>query len=511
MVRVVFTPADQDMWQAALGEITPSPFFNDPVLWVRKRLKEHVWSKQREILESIRDNRYTAVQSCHGTGKSFITARAVAWWLDTRPPGEAFAVTTAPTAAQVSAILWREIGKAHKKGQLRGYITQGSIPAWKLADGEMIGYGRKPADYDQAAFSGIHSRYPIIAIDEACGVPQSLFTAVDSLATNENSRVIAIGNPDDPSAFFEKICRPGSGWNVIHIDALCSPLFTEDAVNALGEDGEPKYPELIDLMAEAGVPYSTEAVPEDLADMLVSPMWVWERIKRWGITSPIFMAKVRGLFPDIGEDILITPRMIREAGERSLAGGQWKVLACDVARFGSDRTVIATRSGPVARVVADFTQLDTVEVAKKVAGRAKQLKVDEIRVDGVGIGGGVVDQLSASGIETIDMQAGGEPDGADAHLFANARAQWFWGLRTRFENEDIDLDPADEDLAAQLGSIRYKFDSKGRILIESKADMKKRGLPSPDRADAIMLTSPLSDLGGVYQDQEIAGYSISSV
>lgn len=503
MALVKFTVDDQDAWSAMLAEMTPSAYYDDPVRWVQDTLDEYVWSKQREILESIRDNRYTAVQSCHGAGKSFITSRAVTWWLSTRPAGDAFAVTTAPTAPQVSAILWREIRRAHKKGKLKGYITQGTVPEWKLSDGEPIAYGRKPADHDQAAFQGIHSRFPLIAIDEACGVPKSLFDAVDSLATNENARVVAIGNPDDPSAHFAKICQPGSGWNVIRIDALSSPLFTEEACA--------QYPRLMEVMAEEGLAYSAEEVPDNLHEMLVGPMWVDERIKRWGKASPIFAAKVRGLFPDIGEDVLITPRMIREAQMRSLASGNWRVLACDVARFGSDRTVLATRSGPVCRVVKDAAKLDTVAVAELVQREAVKVGADEIRIDGVGIGGGVVDQLANSQVECIDMQSGGEPSGGDAHLFANARAEWWWGLRGRFENEDIDIDENDDELAAQLGSIRYKFDAKGRILIESKADMKKRGLPSPDRADAVMLTSPLADLGGAYEDTALAGYGISSV
>jgi hypothetical protein len=502
-MRLNFTVADQDAWMACLDDITPSRYEADPVGWTRDVLGEHLWSKQREILQSLQDHRYTAVQSCHGAGKSFVTSRAVSWWLSTKPLGSAFAVTTAPTAPQVSAILWREIKRAHKKGNLQGYVTQGSVPAWKLADGEIIGYGRKPADYDQSAFNGIHSRYPIIAIDEACGVPKSLFDAVDSLATNEDARVIAIGNPDDPSSHFEKICRPGSGWNVIRIDGLESPLFTEEAVA--------RFPRLAELMESSGIPYSTEEIPPDLAAMLVSPMWVAERIDRWGVTSPIFAAKVRGLFPDIGEDILITPKMIREAQERSLTPINYKILGVDVARFGSDRTVLATRSGPVVRIISDFAKQDTVQVTEHVINAATRTRADEIRIDGVGIGGGVVDQLSAKGHEVIDMQAGSSPEGIDAHLFANARAEWYWSLHDRFENGLIDIDPDDDELAAQLGSLRYKYDNKGRILIESKSDMKSRGLPSPDRADAVMLTSPVAELGNAYEDPQLTQYSISPV
>lgn len=498
---VSWTPEDMDAWDKCIDDLTPSPYLTRPVDWVKDTLDEYLWSKQREIMQSLIDHRYTAVQSCHGAGKSFVTSRAVSWWLSTKTAGDAFAVTTAPTAPQVSAILWREIRRAHKKGKLQGYVTAGTVPEWKLSDGEIIGYGRKPADHDQAAFQGIHARFPFIAIDEAGGVPKSLFDAVDSLATNEQARVIAIGNPDDPSSHFSKICRPGSGWNVIRIDALESPLFTEEECR--------KYPELYELMLSEGVPFSTEIVPADLAPMLVSPMWVWERIKRWGVVSPIFTAKVRGQFPDIGEDILITPRMIREAQARDLPVGRWRVLAVDVARFGSDRTVIGIRKGPVFRVIKEYSGLDTKEVSDEVIREAKTNSADEVRIDGVGIGAGVVDNVLHTGVDAIDMQSGAGAEETD--LFANARAEWWWGVRDRFESGEIDIDPEDEDLAAQLGSIKYEFDKKGKILIESKKSMKARGLPSPDRADTLMLSSPVSEEAGGYQDEELAGYGISPV
>lgn len=508
-VQVRFTEGDLGAWMQALRGIAPSEYASDPVGWVRDVLGEYLWSKQVEIMHSVLHNRYTAVQSCHGAGKSFVTSRIVAWWLATKPLGQAYAVTTAPTAAQVSSILWREIRRAHRKGALTGYITGGTVPKWKLADGSEIGIGRKPADHDQAAFQGLHDRYLLAAIDEASGVPRSLFDAVDSLATNEMCRVIAIGNPDDPASHFAKICEPGSGWNVIRIDALESPLFTEEACA--------EYPELAALMESLEIPYSTEEIPEDMKPMLVSPLWVSERIKRWGVTSPIFEAKVRGSFPEIGEDILITPKMIREAQLRELVPINYKVMGVDVARFGSDRTVLGVRSGPVFRVHGDYSKLDTIETSQKVVDLANKQRPNEIRVDGVGIGGGVVDQLNASealsrsGVDIIDMQAGAGPMGIDQHLFHNARAEWYWDLRTRFENGLIDIDPDDDELAAQLGALRYKYTDKGKIIIESKDDLKKRGLPSPDRADVLMLTSPVSDYDGSYVDEELSSYSISPV
>jgi hypothetical protein len=484
-----------------LAAIEACRYVRDPAGWVRDKLSEHLWSKQREIAESVRDNRYTAVQSCHDAGKSFCASRLVAWWLSVHPDGDAFAVTTAPTAAQVSAILWREIRRAHRKGGLPGYTTQGAVPEWKLADGELIGYGRKPADEDQAAFQGIHALHPLIVVDEAGGVPKNLFDAVDALATNENARVLAIGNPDAPSSHFASVCKPGSGWNVIRIDGLQTPNMTAEALAEL--------PELAELFARLGLEAVNEDVPDNLRPLLLSPLWVTERIHRWGVESPIFTAKVRGEFPDIGEDVLIPPSWIRAAQERTCDPGSYAVLGVDVARFGSDRSVFMLRRGPVARVVGDHAKQPTTATTGQVVVVKREHGVNEIRVDGVGVGGGVVDQLLELGHDVVDMQAGS--GAVDNEHFLNARAEWYWALRKRFEAGDMDLDPADDALAAQLGSIKYKFTSRGQIQIESKVDMKKRGLPSPDRADALMLTAgAVAPMDELVEDPEHDEYAISS-
>jgi hypothetical protein len=149
-------------------------------------------------------NRYSAIKASHDVSKSHTVSRLACWWIDVHPPGEAFVVTTAPTTAQVEAILWRYIGAAHRKAVLPRRVTLDA--KWYIGQ-ELVGYGRKPADYDQAAFQGIHARYVLVLIDEAGGVPKSIFDAVDALATNIDARVVAVGNPDDPSSHFGTICK----------------------------------------------------------------------------------------------------------------------------------------------------------------------------------------------------------------------------------------------------------------------------------------------------------------
>src|SRR5215831_3092008 len=256
----------------ALDRLYPpqDPFIMDPVGWFHDKLGHHLWSKQVEILESVRDNRMTAVKSCHGPGKSFTGSGACAWYLDVHQLGTAFLVTTAPSWPQVEAILWREIRRRHREGKLPGRITldckwhMGTTEKRGASDEELIAFGRKPADYDEYTFQGIHARYFMAILDEAGGIPEWLWNAVLALATNENARVLAIGNPDDPNSHFAQICKPGSGWKVIRISAFDSPNFT-------GEE-----------------------VPAQVQELLVSQAWVEARRRDWGEGSPIWQSKVVG-------------------------------------------------------------------------------------------------------------------------------------------------------------------------------------------------------------------------
>lgn len=442
-------------YRNAMGLPENARLAEDPVAWINNVLGEFPWSKQREILQSVMDNRYTAVKSCHDTGKSFIASRAGCHWTDTRP--DPFLVTTAPTWKQVNSILWREMRKAHNKGELKGRINLDA--EWYVNKDELIGFGRKPADYDQSAFQGIHALNVMVIIDEACGVPKTIFDAVDSLATNQRARVLAIGNPDDPSSHFAKVCKPGSGWNVIQISVFDTPAFTG------------------------------EKVSDTLLDLLVSPSWVEERKKRWGESSPIYISKVLGEFPEISDDTVFHPSMLREAQERTTPpeklpkGGQYGV---DVARFGADQTAIYKSNGGKVRKVKTMHQADTNTTAEFVAFYLNMNGSDSAYIDVIGVGGGVYDSLRAKGYPVHEFNS--SERAYDSERFGNRRAEAYWHVRTLAEQGELDLPEhgKDDDLIAQLGSIRWKI-MNGKIYIESKEEMKQRGLPSPDLADAVVM------------------------
>lgn len=426
----------------------------DPQAWANEKLDTFLWSKQREIVASVVEHRRTAVRSCHGAGKSFTAGLLASWWIDTHPPGEAIVVSTAPTYKQVHAVLWEEIRKQHRTGDLPGVVLQ--TDEWKIGD-VLVGMGRKPADHDDHGFQGIHRRYVLVILDEACGIPDNLWTAVEAITTNADCRILAIGNPDDPATEFGRVCRSGSGWNVISISSFDTP-------NLSGED-----------------------VPEKMRPLLPDPTWVEDARKRWGAESPVYKSKVLGEFPEISQDTLIPQRHIVEAQNREIDPTALPgKLGVDVARYGTDQTVLALARGGHIRLIESRGKQSTVETTGRVIHATQEhTDIIEIRVDGVGVGGGVVDQLAEQGYPVLDMQAGA--GATDPAIYKNARAEWYWCLRGLFEDGLIDLDPEDDELAAQLGALRYAYTSRGQILIESKDDMRKRGMPSPDRADAVML------------------------
>jgi hypothetical protein len=442
----------------------------DPVAWVHDRLHEHLWSKQREILESIRDHRRTAVYSCHRVGKSYLGGRLAFWWLDTHAPGEALVVTSAHSSTQVKMALWREMGRVHSKGHFPGRMNQTEywIPLDNGAREEMVAFGRKPADEDYSAFQGTYAKYVLFILDEACYVPSPLWDGADTLIGNEFSRMVAFGNPDDPNTEFGDVCSPGSGWKTISIGYQDTPNFS-------GED-----------------------CPQEVKDLLIGPTWVEEKRRKWGEENPLYISKVLGRFPQTSSpDSLIPLHWIHAAQQRTLEPGLPNEIGEDVGG-GGNRSVTCHRQGPVARIIARDHNPDTMQTLGSLMNSIAATGATTTRVDRVGIGWGMVNraaEIAADIHELPPIRARaksiigvnvGDPS-SNPQEFANLRAEGYWGLRETFQDGDIDLDPDDDDLAAQLVALKYKRTSRGQIQIESKEEMRRRGMPSPDDADALML------------------------
>ena len=444
-----------------------NPFLHDPAGWADARLGEHFWSKQEEIARSLVAHRRTAVKSCHGVGKSWSAARFIAWWLDIHPPGEAFVVSTAPTAKQVEAVLWREVNKAAAKADppLPGRVL---TTEWKLGN-ELIAYGRKPADHDPTAFQGIHALYVLVILDEACGIPKELWLAANSLASNENGRILAIGNPDDPGSHFAEVCKPGSGWHVIQISAFDSPNFTG------------------------------ETVPSELSPMLVGPTYVAEMAHDCGEDSGVYASKVLGEFPEDSEDGVVRISAVKRCQAPDQPNEDPRnELGVDVGA-GGDFSVVYQRLGRKAVPLWRGKTPDTMALVAKVEELIESTGATKVKVDRTGVGQGVTDRLReleqakehpAMVVGVMVGSASSKPE-----RFPRLRDQIWWEIgRDLSEDGAWDLSEIDDRTVAQLIAPHYSLDSSGRIKVEKKDETKKRIGRSPDDADALLLAFYAGDV-----------------
>lgn len=433
----------------------------DPEAWVRERLGQTVWSKQADIMKAVRDHRRVAVRSGHGVGKSHTAALVASWWLDRYPPGDAFVVTTAPTFSQVRAILWRYIRRIHRAGQLPGRVNQ---TEWHIDD-EMVAFGRKPADHDEAAFQGIHAPHVLVILDEACGVHPDIWVAADALTTNDGCALLAIGNPDNPASEFRRVCTPGSGWHTIGISAYDSPNLTG------------------------------EQVPAEVAKALVAASWVEEKRLEWGEDNPLYRSKVLGEFSDDSPDQVVRASDVSACRIEPDTGHPLErlvpvQLGVDVGG-GGDETVIRERRGMVAgrewRARTDRPE----KIAPLIVHAIRETGAQTVKIDSIGVGFGVIGELrnmrghGASIVAVNVAEKASKPD-----KFLNLRAELWWSLgRELSERHGWDLSTmANADATvAQLLEPRWDVDPQGRIRVEKKEEIIKRLGRSPDNADALLL------------------------
>lgn len=437
-----------------------------PAEWARKKGNLKLWSKQRDICTSVIENKKTAVPSAHGVGKSKTAATIANWWIDNHPVGEAFVVSTAPSAPQIHAILWEEMRDLHAKAGLPGEIQLSDN--WIIGK-TLVGFGRRPHDYNKYSFQGIHRRFVLVILDEACGIPEWLWDAVETITTGQHCRILAIGNPDDPSSHFAKVCKPGSGWNVMHISVFDSPNFTD------------------------------EEVDDDLRDMLTSREWVEDKRRAWGEDSSIWTAKILGQFPTFDEHATIPYSWVRAAQTRY---SEWKeegmpqvsgrkVIGADIARYGADRTVFAHRQGDLCSRLETFRKQDTEVTADVLMQRLDQHN-DLAAVDVIGIGAGVVDKLKHKGYTVRAFNAASRTRATDKTGewgFPTLRSASWWNMREKLDpstGSQVML-PDDEDLAAELIAPRWSDMIGAKIYVESKDDVKKRIGRSTDLADAVIM------------------------
>ena len=437
---------------------------NDPVGFVKDILGAagRPYDKQEAILKALAKQPRVSVAACNSSGKDWAAARAIVWWLHTRP--HAKVVVTGPTLRQVKDILWHELrlAVAAAGDALPGKVTETKY----VIDDDRFAIAFSSNSHHN--IQGFHSPNLLVVVTEAQGVKQAYMEALKRL---NPAKVLLIGNPlSHEGELYESHHAKSALYHQITISAFDSPNFRRKRFRVPG---------------------------------LVTPEDVEHHRRDWGDDSPLYIASVLGQFPDALEDSLTTRNHVDRAIARHEAtsgdglGRQRRShrrqrlatlpyrMGVDVARFGADESVICIRRGyRVERLIPLKRGLDNMQVADEVKAWTDALGINAVFVDGTGVGAGVVDRLGTLGVPVIGVDAGSKA--RRPSQFADLRAEIFWEV-ARLLREDAAAIPNDPVLVGQLLALRYDVSSTGRIRLESKTKLRKRGIASPDRADALAL------------------------
>ena len=434
-----------------------SQFRDDPVGFIAHALPNAgaPYPKQLEMLELVANHRRVSVVGCNGAGKDWVAARVILWWLETRP--KAKVVVISPTQRQIEHILWPELATAIANADvpLSGKLTQSRYTI--APDRFAIAFSTNKPDRIQ----GFHSPELLLIVDEAHGVEQPYMDAAMRL---NPTKTLMIGNAlPKPGEFFDSHHSKQAAYARLKIAAADTPNIQE---------GAERVPGLI--------------TPEDIV----------EKTEIWGEDHPLFRSAVYAEFPDAEDNSLVGRKAVEDAMADDAPSGEGAptesdderepvYIGVDVARFGADKSVLIARRGQrvIAAKVLD-RDADTMRVAGEAALMAADLDAQAIFVDENGVGGGVCDRLKEIGAPVYGVQFGRRAP--HPTRFANLRSEIFWELR-RLMNARLIALPSDEILQAELLSLRYDVTSSGQVKLESKRAIRKKGMPSPDRADALAL------------------------
>jgi hypothetical protein len=456
----------------------------DPAAFAAGLLGHDLWETEVKILRSVAEHDRTAVKACHASGKTFTAADAVMWWTTRYPDG--IVITTAPTWTQVKRVLWGEIRKTAQTGRIR-------FPKLNTTDLEIgpENYAIGLSTNEGVRFQGWHGRILVI-LDEAPGVLPEIYEAVDGIRAGGQVHVLLLGQPMVIGGYYyDAFHAKRATWNTITISAFDTPNLRGCYVdNGKAGDEHRRYgdpsPRARNLLTMGERDLARNERP-----YLTTRKWVRDAWYDWGVTeSPLWEVKVLGQFPRQTEGALFLLEWIERA-RRRLPGYESDPLdvGIDVAGPGEAETVVAVRQGP-NRIEGGLRAWLKPDPRGDVLAFLAPMK-DRIRtlnVDSAGDGYYFAKHLDDNGYKgRVRYVNVGSTDHVKLEKFTNQKGLYYWSLRERARDGRLGgIDDAKEQ--AQLTTLKYDHDPRGRVVIESKEDMRtKRGLPSPDRAEADML------------------------
>ncbi len=434
---------------------------NSCLLFVHDCIDITPTEQQIELFQAVDKHKRISVRSGHGCGKDGAVACIIIWFLSTRSFSKV--PCTAPTAHQLSDILWSELSKWIRKSKVedefiiqRDKIFHKSNPRewWARA----ISVSARSTKEEQAeTLAGLHADHLLLIIDEASGVPDPVFVPLEGALTQEDNIVILIGNMTKRRGYFYDThfhSTISKDWYKLHWDSRKSTIVKPDM---------PLYFE-----------------------------------RKYGLDSNIYRIRVEGN-PPLSDETSLIPlySAIQCIGnDYDVPEDEPLYLGVDVARYGDDASIIMPRRGNKIYPWEEFRKLNTIDLGGFINQTYQEQGADGCAIDVIGVGAGVADWLEKHHLKNL-FQVNVALASSDIKKFNRLRDELWCRVRDncllgKYSFPDITPLNATESLgnqlANELSSVRYSFNKHGGIVVESKKDLKVRGLNSPNIADALCLT-----------------------
>lgn len=439
----------------------------DPVRFAEEVLNFAPDSWQKEALLGLAGNPKVAIKSGQGVGKTSMEAVALLWFLTCFPYPRV--VATAPTKQQLHDVLWSETAKWQERSPLLRNILKWTKTYIYLRGYEKRWFATARTATKPENMQGFHESNMLFIIDEASGVADPIMEAILGTLSGENNKLLMCGNPTRTSGTF---------FDAFHTDRKVYQCHTVSSA-----DSPRTNKENIDLL-----------------------------IRKYGRGSNVVRVRVFGEFPNQEDDVFIMLSIIEQCGSKLYElpedkGMPYIMFGVDVARFGDDETVIYQNIRGKLKLAVHrrgqnlmATVGDIVALYRKALQKSPEYKGGVyVNIDDTGLGGGVTDRLKEvkeeeklhqlvvvpiNAAEKIDTNTNDNREAAEH--YSNISTHMWAALRELLKGGQIEIED-DADTFAQLSARKYRMASNGKLELESKKEMKKRGLVSPDRADAAAL------------------------
>ncbi len=440
--------------------------------WIEIACGTKLWSVQKRIATAVsKPGARVNVPSCFSSGKTHIAAKIALAFYDAFQPGTpceickgpcggAKVITTSSKEQHLKDNLWGEIRTSWNQVQQNVGID-GKLPPADLwishtPNHFIIGQVATAAEGVQ----GYHGAHLLIIGDEAASVSEQVAQGITGILASGDARMLLIYNPTTPDTYAAQQSRLAR-TEVIRITAFDTPVFT----------GEAQPP---------GAHFIDQRFLDELVEQGCGPgTYEWE-------------TKILAQFWDATDDTLIAEKWYLDATKRPMVAGH-RTLGIDIASYGSAESVIAVRDGNALVAIEAFkaSRVDHFFEGPVLAA-VRKYQPNDVIYDADGVGAGAVGYAEAlnrhmNGGRVIGFR--GAKKYGDA--YTNSRSQWYWHLRRLFESGGISVQVKDAKLEKQLVNIKYSIQG-GAIKLETKEEMRRRGFPSPDRADALYYAFSMS-------------------